>query len=79
MIFIQDEAIAKAYTLEFEEMWGGVFGTNKLDNTPHKFMTDGKLVEVYFSPSDQTTSHILETIENVDLFLKKNLIFIRWK
>ena len=74
MIFIQDEAIAKAYTLEFEEMWGGVFGTNKLDNTPHKFMTDGKLVEVYFSPSDQTTSHILETIENVDNTLEFGLL-----
>ena len=74
MIFIQDEAIAKAYTLEFEEMWGGVFGSNKLDNTPHKFMSDGKLVEVYFSPSDQTTSHILETIENVDNTLEFGLL-----
>jgi len=74
MIFIQDEAIAKAYTLEFEEMWGGIFGNNKLDNTPHKFMTDGKLVEVYFSPSDQTTSHILETIETVDNTLEFGLL-----
>lgn len=74
MIFIQDEAIAKAYTLEFEEMWGGVFGTHKLDNTPHKFITNGKLIEVYFSPSDQTTSHILETIENVDNTLEFGLL-----
>ena len=74
MVFIQDEAIAKAYTLEFEEMWGGVFGSNKLDNTPHKFMTNGKLVEVYFSPSDQTTSHILEAIENVDNTLEFGLL-----
>ena len=74
MVFIQDEAIAKAYTLEFEEMWGGVFGNNKSDNTPHKFMTDGKLVEVYFSPSDQTTSHILETIESVDNTLEFGLL-----
>ena len=74
MIFIQDEAIAKAYTLEFEEMWGGVFGNNKSDNTPHKFMTGGKLVEVYFSPSDQTTSHILETIESVDNTLEFGLL-----
>jgi len=74
MVFIQDEAIAKAYTLEFEEMWGGVFGNNKSDNTPHKFMADGKLVEVYFSPSDQTTSHILETIEAVDNTLEFGLL-----
>jgi len=74
MVFIQDEAIAKAYTLEFEEMWGGVFGNNKSDNTPHKFLADGKLVEVYFSPSDQTTSHILEAIENVDNTLEFGLL-----
>ena len=74
MIFIQDEAIAKAYTLEFEEMWSGVFGDNKLDNTPHKFMADGKLVEVYFSPSDQTTSQILRTIEGVDNTLEFGLL-----
>ena len=29
LIFIQDEALAKAYTIEFEEMWGGLFGYNK--------------------------------------------------
>ncbi len=74
IIFIQDEAIAKAYTLEFEEMWGGVFGSNKLDNTPHKFISDGKLIEVYFSPSDQTTTHIIESIESVDNNLEFGLL-----
>ena len=39
LIFVQDEAIAKAYTLEFEEMWSWCFSVhNKLDNTPHKFI-----------------------------------------
>ncbi|MAJ90000.1 MAG: hypothetical protein CMD08_01840 [Flavobacteriales bacterium] len=74
MIFIQDQAIAKAYTLEFDEMWGGVFGTHKTDNTPHKFIVNGKLVELYFSPSDQTTAHILETIENVNHALEFGLL-----
>jgi len=74
LIFIQDEAIAKAYTLEFEEMWAGTFGANKLDNTPHKFVVDGKNIEVYFSPSDQTTSHILEIIDNVDYSFEFGLL-----
>ena len=74
LIFIQDEAIAKVYTLEFEEMWGGVFGHNKLDNTPHNFKVNGKDVEVYFSPSDQTTSHILEFINEVDYNLEFGLL-----
>jgi len=74
LIFVQDEAVAKAYTLEFEEMWGGVFGTNKLDNTPHKFISNGRLIEVYFSPSDQTTSHIIKTIQNVNNTLEFGLL-----
>ena len=74
LIFIQDEAIAKVYTLEFEEMWGGTFGDSKLDNTPHNFKVNGKHVEVYFSPSDQTTSHILEFISEVDYSLEFGLL-----
>ena len=74
LIFIQDEAIAKAYTLEFEEMWGGVFGHNKLDNTPHNFKVNAKDVEVYFSPSDQTTSRISEFINEVDYTLEFGLL-----
>ncbi len=74
IIFIQDEAIAKAYTLEFEEMWSGTFGTHKLDNTPHKFIVDGKDVEVYFSPSDQTTSKIINMIDNVDYTFEFGLL-----
>ena len=74
IIFIQDEAIAKTYTLEFEEMWTGTFGTNKIDNTPHKFVVDGKNIEVYFSPSDQTTSKILEVINDVDYTLEFGLL-----
>ena len=74
LIFIQDEAIAKVYTLEFEEMWGGTFGTHKTDNTPHKFIVGGKDVEVYFSPSDQTTSKILGVINDVDYTLEFGLL-----
>jgi len=74
IIFIQDKALAKAYTIEFEEMWGGTFGTHKKDNTPHKFIVGGKEMELYFSPSDHTTSKILEVINNVDYTLEFGLL-----
>jgi len=74
IIFIQDQAIAKAYTLEFEEMWGGVFGTHKLDNTPHKFNLNGVKVEVYFSPSDRTTSKILDLIKTANQSVEFGLL-----
>jgi phosphatidylserine/phosphatidylglycerophosphate/cardiolipin synthase-like enzyme len=72
VIEIQDRALANAYTMEFQEMWGSNtetpnaansrFGARKLDNTPHQFFIGGTPVESYFSPSDRTTSQIIRTI-----------------
>ena len=66
---VQDPALAGAYELEFNEMWGSAtdapkasatrFGARKTDNTPHRFVIGGRNVESYFSPSDRTTSRIL--------------------
>ncbi len=76
MIFIQDQTLAKAYQVEFEEMWGSTgsqpnasnarFGENKKDNTPHYFIIDGNLVECYFSPSDATNQKIISAINTAD-------------
>lgn len=67
-VFIQDQSLARAYRLEFEEMWGSQstlpdtaqsrFGSAKFDNSPHHFIVAGHPLQLYFSPSDQTTSHI---------------------
>ena len=72
MLFIQDQSLAKAYTMEFEEMWGSStatpnmtlakFGIRKADNTPHLFMVNGKPFELYFSPSDHTADQIAAKI-----------------
>ena len=74
IIFIQDKSIAQAYTAEFNEMWGGVFGENKEDNTPHLFNVNGIEMEVYFSPSDGTTSKIGSFINDVDYTLEFGLL-----
>ncbi|MFZ4105644.1 phospholipase D-like domain-containing protein [Flavobacterium sp.] len=73
-IVIQDQTLAGAYTLEFEEMWGSSsatpnttiskFGQYKTNNTPHNFIIGGKIVESYFSPSDGTTSKIISAINS---------------
>lgn len=80
LLFIQDQSLAKAYELEFEEMWGGNgdqpnpasarFGADKTDNTPHQFMVGGRAVESWFSPSDQTTSHIIKALKTADASLE---------
>jgi len=74
VIIIQDKSLAKAYTLEFDEMFGSTtaipsltnakFGPYKTDNTPHLFEIGGRSVECYFSPSDGTNSYILSTIDS---------------
>lgn len=76
MIFIQDQALARAYKIEFEEMWGSTgdspnpanakFGADKTDNTPHEFIIGGNRVESYFSPSDGTNQQIINAINAAD-------------
>lgn len=71
-LFLQDQSLARAYTLEFEEMFGSngsqpdparaCFGAAKRDNTPHRFIIGDRKVESYFSPSDRTTSRITEAL-----------------
>ncbi|NQS97707.1 MAG: hypothetical protein HQ591_04570 [candidate division Zixibacteria bacterium] len=73
IVEIQDSGLASAYTIEFNEMFGSTtnvpntslarFGNDKLDNTPHLFNIDGVEVELYFSPSDNTTSHIIQQVQ----------------
>lgn len=75
---IQDQALALSYTREFEEMWGSDtetpnsttsrFGARKTDNTPHVFSVGANdvPVDLYFSPSDQTTRIILREIERAE-------------
>lgn len=76
VIIIQDQTLAKAYTIEFEEMWGSssaqpnannaAFGPAKTDNTPHDFIIGGKRVECYFSPSDGTNGQLIQTISSAE-------------
>ncbi len=64
IIVVQDQSLAKAYQLEFEEMWNGDFGSEKTNNTPHEFKIGGKRVECYFSPSDNTEEEIKAAINS---------------
>jgi len=76
VVIVQDMALARAYRLEFEEMWGGSgtlpslansrFGADKTDNTPHLFNVNGTLIRSAFSPSDGTTSRIESALHTAD-------------
>jgi phosphatidylserine/phosphatidylglycerophosphate/cardiolipin synthase-like enzyme len=74
VILIQDQALARAYVVEFDEMWGSSgsspntslskAGNLKIDNTPHFFNIGGKSIECYFSPSDKTTEQIDKALQS---------------
>ncbi len=76
LIFIQDQSLARVYTKEFEEMWGssdanpGIFaaasGASKEANTPTLFNIGGTEVELYFSPTDNTTSKIINALNSAE-------------
>ncbi len=74
VVIIQDQSLAKAYTLEFEEMFGSTglqpdtavarFGPYKINNTPHEFLIGNTRVKSFFSPSDGVNAQIISHIES---------------
>ena len=83
-IFIQDQALARVFTVEFEEMWGSTtarpnaanakYGIDKTKNTPRNLTIGGKKVEVYFSPTDGTTAAIVNEIDSAQTDLQFALL-----
>ncbi len=86
VIVIQDQALALAYKMEFDEMWGSStmlpdavnskFGPYKADNTPHHFVVGNKVIDSYFSPSDGANAKLIDAINsaNSDLEIATMLI-----
>ena len=74
VIAVQDQALARVYAVEFEEMWGSrtdvagptLFGSRKTDNTPHFLLVGGRAVESYFSPTDNVNGRLLQAIASAD-------------
>ena len=84
VIVLEDQSLARAYELEFEEMWGAEgmepnaanakFGPDKSWNTPVDFVVGGSPVELYFSPTDGTNAAILSEIEAANANLEFALL-----
>lgn len=76
IIILQSQKLALAFTAEFNQMWGDTtllpdtltskFGPHKTDLGQHLFNVGGVQVELYFSPSDSTNSHILQSISTAN-------------
>lgn len=86
LIIFEDQSLARSFVIEFNEMWGSegpspdagnaLFGADKTINTPRKFIIGGAPVELYFSPTDGTTSAILEALNTTEYDLEFALLVL---
>jgi len=52
------------------------FGAAKSNNTPHEFIVNGKRMEVYFSPTDNTTAEIERTVRSTQIDAEFSLLVL---
>lgn len=75
-LIIHDQALARAYRTEFEEMWSGRFGPAKVENTPSVFKIGGRIVESFFMPSDKIVPTLADRISSADQDLACGLFIL---
>lgn len=63
LIIFQDQSLAKGYKIEFEEMFNGIFGPDKIEPTPRWFEVGDSPVELFFSPKSGLEDHLIENIQ----------------
>ncbi|MCB9284471.1 MAG: hypothetical protein H6563_10390 [Lewinellaceae bacterium] len=76
VLIIQDQAMARAYETEFEEMWGGRFGPAKVANTPTVFQIGDIRLENYFMPSDRIVPLLVDRLGTTDKDLEFGLFIL---
>jgi phosphatidylserine/phosphatidylglycerophosphate/cardiolipin synthase-like enzyme len=63
MLRFASPQLAADYTHEFEQMFGGRFGTSKRSATPYpQVQLESARVEVYFSPQDGVAKYVLQRL-----------------
>ncbi len=66
IIIFNDQSMAKAFTMEFEEMFNGTYGPEKTVKIPKEFNLNGVRVEAHFSPKSGVEDVLLNYIESFD-------------
>ena len=62
-VMIDNPAVAADFTAEFNQMFDGVFGHNKIElDNPRSYMVGDTEVEVWFSPNEDVMGRMLEYI-----------------
>lgn len=70
-IYIQSAELARIYKVEFEEMFSrSRFGTKKRDQNEEKLVIEGVELEIYFAPSDEPRTRLLQLIDEAENSIK---------
>ncbi len=74
VVLIKDRQMGLQYVREFSQMWGSYtalpditisrFGPTKFDNNIHRYIINGRTVDLYFSPAQYTNNQILSCINS---------------
>jgi phosphatidylserine/phosphatidylglycerophosphate/cardiolipin synthase-like enzyme len=72
---ITSTILANTYQTEFEEMWSGLFHSDKADNTGHQLDYQGTLVESFFSPTDLVAFEVWNELAHLDESLHFAMFF----
>ncbi len=63
-LLMDSPPIAKDFTIQFEQMFSGVFGYNKeIDENPRIYQVGDTTVEIWFSPTEDAMGRILEYVD----------------
>jgi HKD family nuclease len=74
-IVITSTILANTYQTEFEELWSGLFHSDKSDNTAHQLDYQGTLVESFFSPTDLVAFEVWNELADLDESLHFAMFF----
>jgi len=66
VVVITSTVVANIYATEFDEMFGGKFHNNKIDNTAHSATVAGSTVEIAFAPTDGVETRIVNALNSAN-------------
>ena len=70
-IFIDSPAVAADFTAEFEQMWGGAYGNQKIEiDNGRVYEVGDTTVELWFSPNEDAMGRILEYVDGAQESLR---------
>ncbi len=76
MVLIHDTDVAAIYQAEFDQLFNGVSGKSKIDNNAEIAYVGSTKVEVYFSPTDNGLTRLIELIDSANSTIYISMFYL---